>query len=103
MAIIFCAAMASFALWMTYSLRNASSAGQFNFAVPRIALKKFSKCGWWIFLVNVTGMSYCSERRGFAHVHFVGVGHGGGGAGAQIIFRHELVPGLARGPRGKAW
>ena len=44
--------MASFTLWMTYSLANASSAGQFNFAVPRMALKKFSRCGWWIFFVN---------------------------------------------------
>ena len=39
------AAMASFALWMTYSLEKASSAGQFNLALPRMALKKFSRCG----------------------------------------------------------
>src|SRR5208337_3347274 len=55
------AAMASFALWMTYSLGNASSAGQFNFALPRMALKKFSRCGWWIFLLNEMGISYSAS------------------------------------------
>ena len=45
MTIVFWAAMASFALWMTYSLGKASSAGQFNLALPRMALKKFSRCG----------------------------------------------------------
>src|ERR1019366_9571420 len=52
------AAMASFALWMTYSLAKASSPGQFNFLdLPRMVLKKFSKCGMCGGLLNDTGIS----------------------------------------------
>src|SRR3954463_7569103 len=45
---IFWAATASLTLRTVTAVRKADSAGQFNGVFFRIALKKFSRCGWWI-------------------------------------------------------
>ena len=49
--------MASLTFRTVTAEAKASSGGQVSGVPLRIASKKFSRCGWWIALSRVTGMS----------------------------------------------